>query len=154
MARPLRSAPPQWAHNIDFKNGEVRLWLSKNDEPRVFPFRLLPELGDLLRAQRQRVTAIEKATSQIIPSVWVRDDGSVIKSIRSNWDTACEKAGCPETIGHDFSRTAVRNLENAGVPRSTAMKLTGHKTEAIYRRYAIVSKADLDLTVGKSGRAP
>jgi hypothetical protein len=38
---------------------------------------------------------------------------------------------------------------NAGVPRSTAMKLTGHKTEAIYRRYAIVSKADLDLAVGK-----
>jgi hypothetical protein len=29
------------------------------------------------------------------------------------------------------------------VPRSTAMKLSGHKTEAIYRRYAIVSESDL-----------
>jgi hypothetical protein len=28
-------------------------------------------------------------------------------------------------------------LELAGVPRSTAVDLVGHKTESIYRRYAI-----------------
>jgi hypothetical protein len=46
-------------------------------------------------------------------------------------------------------RTAVRNLERAGVPRSVAMKLTGHKTEAVYRRYAIVSDADLRAAADK-----
>ena len=36
-----------------------------------------------------------------------------------------------------------RNLERAGVPRSTAMKITGSKTESVYRRYAIVCERDV-----------
>lgn len=39
-------------------------------------------------------------------------------------------------------RTAARNLERAGVPRSLAMKITGHRTEAVYRRYTFTSDAD------------
>jgi hypothetical protein len=54
-------------------------------------------------------------------------------------------------IPHDFRRTAVRNLERAGVSRSVAMQLTGHKTEAVYRRYAIVSERDLGDGVEKLG---
>jgi len=46
----------------------------------------------------------------------------------------------PTRIPHDFRRTAVRNLERAGVPRSAAMAMVGHKTEAIYRRYAIADE--------------
>ena len=34
-------------------------------------------------------------------------------------------------------------MERAGVPRSVATKITGPKTESVYRRYAIVSDADL-----------
>jgi hypothetical protein len=49
----------------------------------------------------------------------------------------------PGRIPHDFRRTAVRNLERAGVPRFTAMAMVGHRTEAIYRRYAIVDEVML-----------
>jgi len=57
--------------------------------------------------------------------------------------TARTKAGLADRIPHDFRRTAVRNLERAGVPRSTAMAMVGHKTRRIYRRYAIVDEAML-----------
>jgi hypothetical protein len=51
--------------------------------------------------------------------------------------------GYPDRVVHDFRRTAVRNLERTGVPRSTAMKMTEHKTESVYLRYAIVDEAML-----------
>ena len=59
------------------------------------------------------------------------------------WASACLEAGYPGQIPHDFRRSAVRNMERAGLSRSVAMQLTGHKTEAVYRRYAITSEADL-----------
>jgi hypothetical protein len=55
-------------------------------------------------------------------------------------------------ILHDFRRTAVRNLERAGVPRSPAMEMVGHKTEAIYRRYAIADEALLKEAASKLER--
>ena len=57
----------------------------------------------------------------------------------------------PGLLVHDFRRTAVRRLERAGVARSVAMKLVGHKTEPVYRRYAIVSESDLREAVEKLG---
>jgi hypothetical protein len=40
----------------------------------------------------------------------------------------------------------VRNLERAGVSRSAAMRMVGHKTEAIYRR---LGEAGPDSMLGK-----
>jgi hypothetical protein len=60
---------------------------------------------------------------------------------RAAWKNACKAAGCPGALVHDMRRSAVRTFERAGVPRSVAMSLVGHKTESIYRRYAIVDEA-------------
>jgi hypothetical protein len=52
---------------------------------------------------------------------------------------------------HDLRRTAVRALNRAGVARSTAMMLVGHRTESIYRRYSIDDEASLREAVAKLG---
>ena len=39
--------------------------------------------------------------------------------------------------------------KRAGVPRKVAMALVGHQTEAMYRRYDIVTDADLHAAAAK-----
>jgi integrase len=131
----------QWSH-VDFKSGWLRLepGETKNDEGRMFP--LTPELRAVLDRQLARTREVERATGQIIPWVFHRDGASIV-DYRRAWRSAVKRAGLPHRIPHDFRRTAVRNLERAGVPRSTAMKMVGHRTEAIYRRYAIADESML-----------
>lgn len=140
----------EWKHVRFEGNGWLRLepGETKNKEGRIFPINILPKLREALTAQRERVAAIEKATEQIVNWVFVYDDGSQIKDFRRAWASACKQAGIKRLV-IDFRRTAVRNLERAGVSRSAAMKLTGHKTEMVYRRYAIVSEGDLVAAVTK-----
>jgi integrase len=61
------------------------------------------------------------------------------------WRAACTRAGLTGLKFHDLRRSAVRNMERAGMPRNIAMSITGHKTEAVYRRYDIVSEKDIKL---------
>ena len=130
--------------NVDFAAGTVRLepGTTKNDEGRTFPFATLPRLKALLREQREHTSALERENGCLIPHVFHRG-GRPIRSFHAAWRAACARAGVPGRLVHDLRRTAVRRFERAGVARSVAMKLTGHKTESIYRRYAIVSVSDL-----------
>ena len=48
-----------------------------------------------------------------------------------------------------MSIKAKRKKALPGVPRSTAMKLTGHLTDSVYSRYAIVDSSMLEEGVAK-----
>jgi len=63
-------------------------------------------------------------------------EGKQIGDFRKSWATACALCEVPGLLFHDLRRTAGRRLEDAGVPRSVAMRITGHKTESMYLRYA------------------
>ncbi len=138
---------------VDFGAGVVRLepGTTKNRDGRTFPFSALPPLEDLLRRQRERTDLVEKEAGRIVLWVFHRD-GEEILSMRGAWKGAAKRAGVEGAWFHDLRRTAVRNLERAGVPRSVATKLTGHKTESVYRRYAIADEAALQEGVEKLAR--
>lgn len=137
--------------HLDLKSGWLRLepGETKNKKGRMFP--LTPRLRQVLEAQVARTEALQRETGRIIQWLFHRD-GKPIRHFRRSWITACVKAGfgtritdsdgkfikaVAHRIPHDFRRTAVRNLERAGVPRSAAMEMVGHKTMSIYSRYAI-----------------
>ena len=64
-------------------------------------------------------------------------NGNPIVDIRKAWKTACKKAGVPGLLFHDLRRSAVKNLDEAGVSRDVAKSISGHKTDAMYTRYNI-----------------
>ena len=97
--------------------------------------RLRPEIANIVdRRQQEKV----KSCSYVF-----HRDGIATKHFDRAWLTARNKAGLPGVLFHDARRTAVRNMDRAGVPRQTAKQITGHKTDAVYNRYRIVNEQDI-----------
>lgn len=65
-----------------------------------------------------------------------------VGDFKKSWRTACEKAGV-NRIFHDFRRSAVRNMVQAGVNPQVAKKLSGHKSDSMFSRYSIIVTDDL-----------
>ena len=135
--------PLEW-NRVDLTLGTVRLepGTTKNRRGRLIKFNDLIELRQAMQDQWAIHEGLRRK-GVICPWVFPRRNGKQMKGFRKAWISACAKAGVSGRIPHDFRRTAVRNLERAGVPRSVAMQMTGHLTESVYRRYDIVSDADL-----------
>lgn len=139
----------QWRH-VDFGGrGWLRLEPGEaKDATAGREFQFTTWMRDVLQRQLAWVSKIERREKTVIPWVFCRLDGQPIRDYYMAWREACKSAGI-ERIPHDFRRTAVRNFERAGVPRTTAMAMVGHKTESIYRRYSIVDQAMLDVGASK-----
>jgi integrase len=53
---------------------------------------------------------------------------------------------------HDLRRSFVTNARRFGVPESVVMRMSGHKTRAVFDRYNIVSVDDLRQAVDRIER--
>jgi integrase len=114
---------------------------TKNREGRIFPF--TGELRRILEDQREETNRTQKRTGKIIPWVFHHLDGTPIKDFRRAWKKACKAAKLDGRIVHDFRRTAIWNFTRKGVSEQVGMKLSGHRTPSVYRRYNIIETADL-----------
>ena len=103
----------------------------------------IPLEGDLASIiKRRRSAAILKSEGsepRFAEYVFHRD-GEPVGDFRKAWATACKEANVPHRMFHDLRRTASRNMIAAGVPQAVAMKITGHRTDSMFRRYAIVNE--------------
>ena len=113
---------------------------AKNGEPWV-----LPLAGRLWEIAQQRA----KARRLDCPFVF-HLDGKKIGDFRKAWKTACTNAGLRGLLIHDLRRCAARNMSRAGVSEQVAMKVTGHKTPSMYRRYRIIDEREIREALEKT----
>jgi len=128
-------------NQVDLVSGFIDLTpeTTKTREGRRIPI-LRGDMMDLL-VEAKRLRDEEWPTCQ---SVFNRNGKRVI-DFRTVWQNAVAAAGVPGLHFHDLRRTAARNMRNDGIPQAIAMKITGHRTDAMYRRYAIISDDDLAI---------
>lgn len=137
----LRKLEWSW---VDMEAGEIRIPRknAKSKKPRTVPI-----YGDMVEAlESQKSTRDEKWPA----CQWVfHYMGRPIGATPKGWKKAVVKAGFPALLRHDLRRSAIRNMERAGINRKMAMEISGHRTEAVFRRYDIVSTSDLASTKAK-----
>jgi integrase len=128
----------QWPQ-VDFAAGQIRLHGAdtKNNEGRTLP--IYGEMKEWLTLAKE----IRDQQHPSCPWVFYDEKGGRLYWFYTEWQAACKRAGVPALLFHDLRRSAVRNMERAGIPRKVAMAISGHKTESIYRRYDIVAHRDL-----------
>ena len=127
------------------------------------------ELSALLK-RRQQARSVKTASGVLMASTIFHRNGLPVGEFRKSWTSAClsaqlgvmvcrkcksesaEKRRCSTCkrarkyagrIFHDFRRSGVRNLIRAGVPQNVAMRISGHRTDSMFRRYDICNEEDL-----------
>jgi integrase len=128
---------------VDWDAGVITLVDSKNGDPRRLPFAESETLAQILREQRASASRIELQRGVRVEYVFHYAGRPMPEGLRRCWRSACLKAGITERLFHDLRRSFIQRCEDLSVSRSSAMKITGHRTEAIYARYAIAPRASI-----------
>ena len=129
-------------HQIDLSKGLIRLEGidTKTRKGRLVPLNVT--LTALLKDAMQ--SGIRCATGHVF-----HRNGQPIKSIRGAFYRACREAGLTDFHFHNLRHTAVTNMCRAGVDPLTVMKITGHKTMAVFQRYNSFDEDDLRQAVAQ-----
>jgi integrase len=130
----------EWSQ-VDMDNNMIRLppEKSKSKKPRALP--ITGTIMDVIQ-RRLQVRRLD------CPYVFHRR-GKQIASFRKVFKEAAKEVGMAGLVPHDMRRSAVRNFRRAGLSEHEGMKLSGHETDSIYRRYDIIDESDLMSAMNK-----
>jgi integrase len=124
----------EWAH---IRGDTIRLVAenSKNKEPRDFP--IVGAVAAILARRRL-------SQSRVCPFVFHRNNKAVpYTTWLCAWDAAATKADIPGAKPHDCRRAFVTNRVNAGIDPQTVRTLSGHRSNAVFERYRIITTSVL-----------
>lgn len=130
--------------NIDFKNREIHLPITKNGEPRDVPmteevYQVLCDLG----------TMKQGSVSGLIFSS--PNDPFKPIDIKSTWERVLKKAGIQDATFHTIRHTACSYLAQIGIPPILIARIVGHKDSRTTDRYTHAVKTHMHEAIGKLG---
>ena len=129
---------------------ELEEGTTKNGEARKV--KMTPEVFELLSA-----CCLGKKPDDF---VFTRETCAQVVDPRKEWYDLCVSSGLGRWVPakrkngeefnsyqglnlHDFRRSAIRNMTRRGVSETVAMRISGHKTISVFKRYNIVDERDL-----------
>ena len=144
----------KWS-DVDWKNHVIRLPKTKNGTKRNLPF--WGSIEEHLKSQKAYRQEHHPKCEALF--FWMKEDcvldrgglrltsvGEPVKSFGDSWASAVKRAHLANEnvmeglLFHDLRRSGVRVMvQEAGIPESQAMLISGHKTRAMLERYNIVS---------------
>jgi integrase len=119
----------------DLRAGLVRL---KAEDTKTDEARSIPLTSDLTA----RLKDLYKIRYLNQPHVFLVK-GKSVHSVKTAFQAACRRAGIEGFHFHDFRHTAVTNMRRAGIDHLTIMRITGHKTLEVFKRYNSFHESDL-----------
>jgi integrase len=124
----------EW-RQVDWEQGFITLdsERTKSGYARAVPI-LEGDMKDWLQWSQENADGCERVFHR---------NGVPFKEFRRSWQKACDASGVPALKFHDLRRTAVRNMRRAGVPQVVRIRISGHRTDSMERRYNIVDVDDI-----------
>lgn len=128
-------------NRVDLKRGFITL---RSVDTKTNTGRQVPMTPDV-RLALQRLAKVRSLTSRHVFSY----KGKPLQRISRSFKTALKDAGIEDFRFHDLRHCASTNLRRAGVDTATAMKIVGHKSEKMWKRYNSIAERDLTQAAQK-----
>jgi integrase len=133
---------------VDVKRGFITL---RSLDTKTKTARQVPMTPDVkvtlqrLAKVRSLMTAASEAASRHVFTY----EGRPLQRVTRSFKTARKNAGITDFRFHDLRHCASTNLRRAGVDTATAMKIVGHKSEKMWKRYNAIDERDLTQAAQK-----